>query len=140
ADLADAGPAVVVDLAPQERVRLRDHAVRVHIDGLHAATAHHHLAAAAARHRREPPRARRPAALSARGSACLGSDLCPGPDNFTGRERDGCSLDRHGSPSSYRVEATAAAPAKAGISSRANRRRGRRPPAPLATPAPGPPP
>src|SRR4029453_2649704 len=58
ADFADSRPAMVVDLAPQERVRLRDHAVRVHIDGLHAATAHHYLAAPAARHRREPPWAR----------------------------------------------------------------------------------
>ena len=90
ADLADPGPAMVVDLAPQERVRLRDHAVRVHVDGLRSATAHHHRAAPAARHRRESPRGRLRAALCPCGRPRLGSDPgLGGRDHVTRREGDG---------------------------------------------------
>src|ERR1700752_5055434 len=43
-DLRDARASMVVHLQPQQVVRLRDHAVRVDVDRLHAPAAHHHLA------------------------------------------------------------------------------------------------
>lgn len=48
ADLADAGTTLLLDSLAEQVKRLLDHAMRVHIDGLHALAADHDLAAAAA--------------------------------------------------------------------------------------------
>jgi len=58
---------MVVYLQPQQGVRLRYHAVRVHVDRLHAATGHHHLAAPVARYRFQTSLSRLRLLLTSRG-------------------------------------------------------------------------
>ena len=76
-DLLDPRSAVVFHLEPEQRVRFRNHAMRVHVDRRHATTADHHFTAPAGRHRFAALSGRPHLRFSARGRPRLGSSSRP---------------------------------------------------------------